>query len=372
MSRSDITREELFSHNKPDDCWVSMDDKYVYDLTSFIGNHPGGRDTILALAGRDITEAMKIPYEHSQSAYSIMKQYLIGELIPREKDNFVVPEKETPNVDLSTYDSTIFSSIIPTQEMMTKTTDAKKDYEKHHFLDLDKPMVWQLLRSNFSRDFYVDQVHRPRHYGKGAAPIFGGFLEVFTKTPWYVIPILWGSVFLWLFTSAMKEIHLFSLISLFLIGLSIWPFIEYFVHRCVFHIDDKLPSNRFFYVLHFLAHGVHHTLPMDRYRLVMPPALFCCLSSPFVKLYFTILPHYHARACFSGTLLGYILYDLTHYALHHAPLPKVFQPLKRHHLAHHYQNFSLGFGITNRVLDGVFGTSLDENSPLSGKNIKNE
>lgn len=37
-------------------------------------------------------------------------------------------------------------------------------------------------------------------------------------------------------------------------------------------------------MLHFLLHGFHHYLPMDKYRLVMPPSLFIILAAPFWKL----------------------------------------------------------------------------------------
>jgi flavocytochrome c len=47
-----ITKEELYIHNTPGDCWVAIDGK-VYDLTDFSPRHPGGMDSILSLAGTD-------------------------------------------------------------------------------------------------------------------------------------------------------------------------------------------------------------------------------------------------------------------------------------------------------------------------------
>ena len=50
---------------------------------------------------------------------------------------------------------------------------------------------------------------------------------------------------------------------------------------------------------------------------------------------------------FAGGTLGYIMYDITHYVLHHTKLPKYFQTVKRLHLEHHYKNYELGFGVTS-------------------------
>lgn len=43
--------EEVSKHNKNDDCWIVIDG-YVYDITNWIPNHPGG-DVLAILAGED-------------------------------------------------------------------------------------------------------------------------------------------------------------------------------------------------------------------------------------------------------------------------------------------------------------------------------
>lgn len=40
-----FTREEIEKHNKDDDCWIVVDGK-VYDATSVLGWHPGGRAAV--------------------------------------------------------------------------------------------------------------------------------------------------------------------------------------------------------------------------------------------------------------------------------------------------------------------------------------
>jgi hypothetical protein len=80
-----------------------------------------------------------------------------------------------------------------------------------------------------------------------------------------------------------------------------------------------LPDNRVGLTLHFLLHGIHHYLPMDKYRLVMPPTLFVALAAPFWKLAHALIfwNWYSALAAYCGGVFGYTCYDMTHYFLHH-------------------------------------------------------
>lgn len=84
-------------------------------------------------------------------------------------------------------------------------------------------------------------------------------------------------------------------------------------------LSRYLPDHGAFLTLHFLLHGVHHYLPMDRLRLVMPPTLFAVLAAPFWKFaHFVLFYNWHAAtAAYCGGISGYIAYDLTHYFLHH-------------------------------------------------------
>ncbi len=53
-----ITREEIAEHNNEESCWVGYYG-YVYDLTSWLNQHPGGADEILPHCGtvEEFTEA---------------------------------------------------------------------------------------------------------------------------------------------------------------------------------------------------------------------------------------------------------------------------------------------------------------------------
>lgn len=53
-------------------------------------------------------------------------------------------------------------------------------------------------------------------------------------------------------------------LSCFFLGNFIWTILEYAMHRFLFHLDDLVPDYPVFLTLHFLLHGIHHYMPMDR------------------------------------------------------------------------------------------------------------
>ncbi|KAI5285605.1 fatty acid alpha-hydroxylase [Ascosphaera acerosa] len=354
-----FTAEEIAQHNTYKSCYVRRG-KYVYDVTEFLEDHPGGQELILEHAGKDVAAVMDdyTLHAHSESAFDMLEEYRVGvvkgEGVAADEEEAVAKDEEEP-----LYKSTGMSR----EEDLTKETDLEQDFRKHGFLDLNRPLLPQMWYGGFSKAFYLDQVHRPRHYKGGAsAPLFGNFLEPLSKTAWWVIPTVWlplisygVSVGLAGFDNKLEGLAYLAL------GLSLWSLIEYSMHRFLFHIDDWLPDNRVFLLLHFLMHGIHHYLPMDRYRLVMPPALFVILASPWYRFaHFVLFYNWHAAVlAYCGGVLGYVVYDLTHYFLHHMRLPQYYQDLKKWHLAHHFADYQNGFGVTTPFWDKVFGTTFD-------------
>lgn len=348
---------EVASHNTSKSCYVTIGTK-VYDITPFLEDHPGGADLILQHAGKDVKEAMEdeVSHAHSEAAWEILDDHLIGfmatdkvleavkkssdpfAVLPMEpsdngmkeldrtdsaaaedvraRENAAVAGVEAEQEDKKVYETTGMSS----EEDLNKETDATLDFKKHKFLDLNRPLLLQVWFGGFSKAFYLEQVHRPRHYkGGDSAPLFGNFLEPLSKTPWWMVPTLWGPCVAYGTYLSGQNLPLFALTAYWILGLCIWTLVEYGLHRCLFHIDYYLPDNRAAITLHFLLHGIHHYLPMDRLRLVMPPAMFLILAFPFWKLAHTVFFYnwYAATAVYCGGIFGYICYDMTHYFLHH-------------------------------------------------------
>ena len=76
-----FTASDVATHNSPSSCWISRAGK-VYDVTQFLQDHPGGDDLILQHAGKDVEEVMKNKHEHehSEAAYEMLQEYLIGRI----------------------------------------------------------------------------------------------------------------------------------------------------------------------------------------------------------------------------------------------------------------------------------------------------
>jgi 4-hydroxysphinganine ceramide fatty acyl 2-hydroxylase len=50
---------------------------------------------------------------------------------------------------------------------------------------------------------------------------------------------------------------------------------------------------------------------------------------------------------------------MTHYAVHHFNMHnKFWLAIKNHHMKHHYQNPSKGFGVSSSVWDKIIGTDF--------------
>ena len=139
----------------------------------------------------------------------------------------------------------------------------------------------------------------------------------------------------------------------FLLGLFIWTLVEYIMHRFVFHYmpPDKPWAMR----MHFIFHGVHHDYPSDAKRLVLPPSVSIPLATGFYFLFKAILPLDYIFAFFPGFILGYLFYDISHYAIHHFNFKgKIWKKIKQHHMLHHYQDPGKGYGVSSPLWDKIF------------------
>jgi 4-hydroxysphinganine ceramide fatty acyl 2-hydroxylase len=372
-----LIQTEVASHNTSKSCYVTIGTK-VYDITDFLESHPGGGDLILEYGGKDVTEILKdeASHTHSESAYEILDESLVGfvatgkvmdaavkstnpdQIVPLPPTQEGLQELKANGATNGVYAATGMAS----EDDLSKETDLANDYKTHKFLDLNKPLLMQMLFGGFTKDFYLEQVHRPRHYKGGeSAPLFGNFLEPLSKTAWWVVPVVWlPPVMYGTYIASFGLSSIGEEAAYWSLGLFLWTLVEYVLHRFLFHLDKFLPDHPIALTVHFLLHGIHHYLPMDKLRLVMPPTLFLALATPFWKLAHAVF-YWNwsvATAVFCGGIFGYICYDLTHYFLHHKTLPAYWRELKKYHLQHHFMDYENGFGVTSRFWDQIFGTQL--------------
>ena len=178
------------------------------------------------------------------------------------------------------------------------------------------------------------------------------FAEACTKTPWWVVPLLWIPVILYSLQYGASTLpDSTSFIVLVALGVILWQGLEYSLHRFVFHLHPTSPTGIF---LHFLVHGCHHKYPMDIERLVFPPLP----ASWIVTLVFTLIHSVAptkavAMTVFGGVMVGYVAYDCMHYWMHSGVLRG---PLKVAHMRHHYVDSQRAYGISSPLFDALSGT----------------
>ncbi|XP_072242830.1 fatty acid 2-hydroxylase isoform X1 [Leuresthes tenuis] len=368
-----FTEREVARHRTKDSCWVLLGTR-VYDVTAFLRMHPGGEALIRSRSGRDVSRAMEgPPHRHSQNARRWMEQYYIGEL-----------DRESHADEAQVKPGTLRERSKASEETAEKTKEKVEDenspYNKCSAVDLDKdlvdwrkPLAWQVGYLGEKYDAWVHQpVDRPIR-------LFGNpFMEASTKTSWYWVPVVWlpivfylcwhcyttlaqGTTRIALTSDVSIPMHKYMFLVLFLLGWFLWTFIEYCIHRFVFHM--KPPAHNYYLImLHFLLHGQHHKSPFDGSRLVFPPGLASIVVGTFYAILHHTLPEILGVSVFVGGLCGYVVYDMIHYYLHYGS-PKrgsYLYSLKAYHVKHHFEHQRSGFGITSTFWDHPFNTVIPD------------
>lgn len=335
-----ITKEELSLHNKEDSIWLGWEG-VVYDVSDFVEDHPGGKEVMLAWAGKEIDEMFLDPlcHKHSSFALKLLKeQPVMGRLEGNSGDQ-------------------VMKKIHRLKELDSQNRWMEHLRDDEGFISFESPLLKQVIFAKWTKEHYLCQVHIPRHV-KGSPDFFGNFLDNFTKTKWWFVPCFWipviaGIVYYYATFSTQK------VAPLWLLGFSLWTIYEYTFHRYLFHMEKLMPSSQIAYTIHFLLHGVHHFLPMDQLRLVMPPIMMIALSSMVGFTWSFFIGHEKSTIMMSGSLSGYLIYDMMHYYFHHGKSwSSYITMMKTHHMDHHYVDPNLGFGVSNKIWDLVFGSGF--------------
>ena len=255
-----IATRNVASHNTEKSCYVTLGSK-VYDITNFLDSHPGGGDLIVKHGGQDVTQIMRdeLSHFHTEAAYEALDQHLIGYVANENIINAVVEDDEPEDIiplqpnangmaalevhgvagEISQRYQVVAATGVSDASIAPREVDEDADLKIHKFLDLKKPLLMQVWNGGFTKDFYLEQVHRAHYYMDGpSAPLFGNFLEPLSKTPWYLIPIIWlppvaaGSYV------AYTGLPSFFVTALYwFLGLGLWTLVEYGLHRGLFHVD---------------------------------------------------------------------------------------------------------------------------------------
>ena len=190
------------------------------------------------------------------------------------------------------------------------------------------------------------------------------FLEAFSKVH-FTVPlfIYLPVVSYFLYRSVVSYSLMFiTIFSLFILGTFVWTLTEYTLHRFIFHF---VPSSEWGKKMHFIFHGVHHDYPNDSKRLVMPPSVSIPLAVLFYFLFKLILGQILVAPYFVGFIIGYLFYDMTHYAIHHYNMHNKFWLfIKNHHMKHHYKDPTKGFGVSSPLWDDIIGTNFPKEKKI--------
>ena len=198
---------------------------------------------------------------------------------------------------------------------------------------------------------------------KGTQKLFQNpILEKLTRThiavPLTIFTVFSAALLVWSVTHTTLSAS--TTIGLFLLGVIAFTWVEYMVHRHVFHMKTYSALRE---KLQYTMHGVHHEFPKDKDRLAMPPLLSVTIAT-ILLLLFRVAMGDLVFAFLPGFLVGYAAYLVVHYMVHaFAPPKNFFRVLWINHGSHHYKNGELIYGVSSPLWDYIYGTMREKKLP---------
>ncbi|GAB1444410.1 MAG: sterol desaturase family protein [Cyclobacteriaceae bacterium] len=193
-------------------------------------------------------------------------------------------------------------------------------------------------------------------HNKGSKELFQNpILEKLSRTH-IAVPItiffIYSSVLLY-WNVTHTSLSLGMSVLMFIIGLIFFTWVEYLVHRYLFHMETYTKLRAKF---QYTMHGVHHEFPKDKDRLAMPPLLSITIATLLLFLFRLVLGDL-VFSFLPGFLVGYALYLAIHYMVHAYQPPKnFFKILWINHSIHHYKDEHGIYGVSSPLWDYVYGT----------------
>ena len=220
--------------------------------------------------GNDIGAAM-IKNDHSHAAYDLLEMHKIGYIEGAESGDSIGGRGVNERLEKLGLDSKSLESV------MNK-------------LDFSHGLLYQIWSKELTFDEYMAFIHDPKVLQRSVRLFDSDFCEAFTKTNWKAIVVFWlPFVMLELYWGWNLQRSFLLQVVLFFLGWFAWSFIEYMIHRFIFHYQEtNREAGRVMRTIHFLFHGIHHAYPLDKERLVFP-ILPACAVVPFIT-YSILIP----------------------------------------------------------------------------------
>lgn len=181
------------------------------------------------------------------------------------------------------------------------------------------------------------------------------FLDSLTKTH-IAVPVslfILYAIGLIIYTKRATDLGNLAIVGLFFGGWLLFTFVEYWVHRKVYHIPVTTAWRKRF---QFVMHGAHHNEPKNKQRLAMPPALSIIVGTLLLVIFELILDKF-SFSFLAGFMVGYAGYLIVHYIVHiFRPPGNAFKALWTNHAIHHYKDHTVMYGVSSPIWDYVYGT----------------
>lgn len=205
----------------------------------------------------------------------------------------------------------------------------------------------------------MSNVVKPQN--KGTKQLFKNpVLEALTRTH-IAVPLaifFMYSVGLLYWSITHTELSVGITVAMFFLGMFAFTWVEYNVHRYIFHIAPTTQKRADF---QYTMHGVHHEFPKDKTRLAMPPLLSITLSTALLLVFRLVLGDF-VFSFLPGFLVGYAMYLSVHYMVHAYQPPRNFlKVLWVNHAVHHYKDGEMVFGVSSPLWDYIYGTMGEKN-----------